>query len=282
MVETITLTGISGYGYHGVLDTERNIGQEFVVDVEYALSMLAAARSDELVDTLSYAEVAESVRSLIVGPPFKLIETLAHAIADSVIIAGPVESVTVSVHKPSAPIAVRFTDVVLRVTRSAADQLRKPHRATIALGANLGDTAQTIQAAIAELAAADAVTVVAQSETITSTALTTTGLDNSKPKYANAVVNVDTLLSPLALLDLCQSIENAHGRVRAEKWGDRTLDLDIIDYSGQRWHTDRLKLPHPEAHKRSFVIAPWLQIEPDAYLPGIGQVSQIKLPEDAS
>lgn len=280
MLETISVNGIAGYGYHGVLDHERVEGQEFSVDVEYSIPMLQAARTDDLTDTLSYADVAQRAHGLIVGEPFRLIESLAHAIADAVITAGPVTSVTVRVHKPHAPIPVEFADVVLTVERSQADPLRALKPATIAFGSNLGDTEATVSVAIAELGATDGVTLISQSDIMTTTALTTAGLDETKPKYANAVVNVETTLSPIALLDVCQSIENSHGRVRAEKWGNRTLDLDIIDYAGEVWHSPRLVLPHPEAHKRTFVIDPWLQIDPDAQLPGIGRIVDIHLDGD--
>ena len=86
---------------------------------------------------------------------------------------------------------------------------------------------------------------------------------------------VRTTLPPRALLSLLHEIERKHGRVRAERWGDRTLDLDIIDYAGLQSATDELTLPHPRAHERAFVLRPWAEVAPEAVLPGHGRVADL-------
>lgn len=149
-----------------------------------------------------------------------------------------------------------------------------PSAAVIAFGSNLGDRGATLDAAIAELGATPGITVTAVSAYRETVALTTNGYDDSAPRYVNAVVLVDTILDPERLLDACQAIEDAHGRVRVEKWGSRTLDLDIIDYAGIRYETDRLILPHPHAHERDFVLGPWHEVDPAAVLPGTGPVAE--------
>ncbi|RFC65538.1 2-amino-4-hydroxy-6-hydroxymethyldihydropteridine diphosphokinase [Fulvimarina endophytica] len=90
-----------------------------------------------------------------------------------------------------------------------------------------------------------------------------------QPDFINACAVVETELSPLALLDLCLSTERDHGRERGERWGPRTLDLDLIDYDGRRIEEDRLQLPHPRALERAFVLVPLLDIDPDLSLAGI-------------
>jgi 2-amino-4-hydroxy-6-hydroxymethyldihydropteridine diphosphokinase len=148
-------------------------------------------------------------------------------------------------------------------------------RAVIALGANLGDRGSTLRAAAAEIAAIPGVAPVSSSHEVESVALTLDGLDRTKPRYRNAVVVVDTTLTPQELLDALHVVEDTHGRTREVRWGDRTLDLDVVaitDDAGvhQRIDTETLTVPHPRAHERAFVLAPWLDADPDAVLPGSG------------
>ena len=86
---------------------------------------------------------------------------------------------------------------------------------------------------------------------------------------------VRTTLSPRRLLDLLHTIETDHGRVRGERWGDRTLDLDLIDFAGMQSSTEQLTLPHPRAHERAFVLGPWAEVAPESVLPGHGRVADL-------
>ncbi|UQX68620.1 2-amino-4-hydroxy-6-hydroxymethyldihydropteridine diphosphokinase [Mannheimia glucosida] len=88
-----------------------------------------------------------------------------------------------------------------------------------------------------------------------------------QPDYVNAVAKFSTDLSPTALLDKLQSIENEQGRVRVRRWGERTLDLDIILYGNQQIQTERLTVPHIEMKNREFVIVPMFDLTPDLVLP---------------
>lgn len=151
----------------------------------------------------------------------------------------------------------------------------EPVRAVIALGSNLGDRDRTLRRAVGDLDATPGVNVVGASVPIESVAVTLDGLDESKPSYLNGVAVVSTTLAPEELLDELNRIESDHGRVRLERWGDRTLDLDLIVYGDVVRDTERLTLPHPRAVERSFVLEPWLQVDRDAVLPGAGRVDAI-------
>ncbi|MFT4305637.1 MAG: dihydroneopterin aldolase [Microbacterium sp.] len=118
--DRITLSGVRATGHHGVYADERRDGQEFVVDLELALDLRPASRSDDVADTVHYGELAEQVVSIVEGDPVDLIETLAQRIADAVLGRPLVEAVRVTVHKPSAPIAVPFGDVAVTIERSRA------------------------------------------------------------------------------------------------------------------------------------------------------------------
>lgn len=147
--------------------------------------------------------------------------------------------------------------------------------AVIAIGSNLGDRVATFQAAVRALAEADGVEVTAISTPIETVAVKPDGEDPDAPAYLNAVVLVRTTLAPRELLRLLNELEREHGRVRAERWGDRTLDLDIIDYAGLQSSSADLTLPHPRAHERAFVLRPWAEVAPEAVLPGRGRVADL-------
>ncbi|MDE2409418.1 MAG: 2-amino-4-hydroxy-6-hydroxymethyldihydropteridine diphosphokinase [Actinomycetales bacterium] len=148
-------------------------------------------------------------------------------------------------------------------------------RVVIALGSNLGDRGEHIQSAAEQIGAIEGVKLVKLSGIMESFAITPAGVDESKPKYLNAVALVDTSLKAKELLAALQNIENQHGRVRLEKWGSRTLDLDIIDFGGQIKAGKELLLPHPRAYQRAFVMVPWAQLDPEAILPGHGSVAEL-------
>ena len=147
--------------------------------------------------------------------------------------------------------------------------------AVIALGSNLGNREDNLRAAVLDIGDLDGVTVTAVSGIVQSHAVKPTGTDAEAPAYLNAVMLVQSALHPEALLEELNRIEADHGRVRVERWGDRTLDLDIIDFAGLQRDTDDLTLPHPRAWERAFVIVPWLQVDPDAEILGHGRIDSL-------
>lgn len=116
--DRLTLTGLRATGHHGVFSHERANGQEFVVDLEIATDLAAAAASDDLTKTIHYGILSEQVTAAIESDPVDLIETLAERIAEIVLAYPSAESVTVTVHKPNAPITVPFDDVAVSITRN--------------------------------------------------------------------------------------------------------------------------------------------------------------------
>jgi 7,8-dihydroneopterin aldolase/epimerase/oxygenase len=118
--DRIALRGLRARGYHGVLGTEREQGQTFLVDVVLNLDTRAAAAADDLAGTVDYGAVASRVTAVVEGEPVDLIETLAQRIADTCLADRLVEQVEVTVHKPEAPIPVPFADVTVTIVRSRA------------------------------------------------------------------------------------------------------------------------------------------------------------------
>lgn len=147
--------------------------------------------------------------------------------------------------------------------------------AVIALGANLGDRDETLAAAIDELAALPLTSGIRASPPIETIAVTLDGEDAEAPRYLNAVALVQTRLAPTVLLRELHRIEARHGRERRERWGDRTLDLDLIAYGGVTSDDPRMTLPHPRAAEREFVLAPWVEVDPAAEIPGKGLAAEL-------
>ena len=142
-------------------------------------------------------------------------------------------------------------------------------KAVLALGSNLGDRGATVLEAVRQLALVDGIEVVAASTLVETVALTPQGPDPSAPGYLNGVVIIETSLSPEELLDAANAIEADLGRVRGERWADRTIDIDLVDVEGVTRSSEHLTLPHPRAAERSFVLAQWLEIDPAAELAGV-------------
>ncbi|MDJ0337888.1 2-amino-4-hydroxy-6-hydroxymethyldihydropteridine diphosphokinase [Cryobacterium sp. PH31-O1] len=148
-------------------------------------------------------------------------------------------------------------------------------RVVLALGSNLGDRAAALTRAVQDIAELPGAALVAVSPVYESAAVKVDGVDESAPRYFNAVLTIDYGGDPHSLLDAVNVIEARHGRVRAERWGDRTLDIDLIVFGQRSVDDDRLTLPHPRAAERDFVLAPWLDLDAAAVIPGRGLVRDL-------
>lgn len=142
-------------------------------------------------------------------------------------------------------------------------------QAFIALGANLGDPAATIRAAFEALNELPESRLLACSELYRTAPVGMT----EQPEFVNAAARIETTLAPEALLDALLAIEHRFGRIRAERNGPRTLDLDILLYDDLVIDTPRLTLPHPRLHLRAFVLYPLADLAPDLALPGRGTLA---------
>jgi len=132
-------------------------------------------------------------------------------------------------------------------------------RAFLGIGSNLGNRLETLQAAVDGLGAADGVRVVA----VSSVYETDPVGGPEQPEFLNAVVEVDTSLAPHDVLALGQRLEADAHRVRTERWGPRTLDVDVLLVGDEQVHTPDLEIPHPRMWARGFVMAPLAELAPD-------------------
>ncbi|MFE6226673.1 MULTISPECIES: 2-amino-4-hydroxy-6-hydroxymethyldihydropteridine diphosphokinase [unclassified Streptomyces] len=162
---------------------------------------------------------------------------------------------------------------VVAAVDAADSTLSNPRWAVVALGANLGNRLENLQGALDALADTPGLRVKAVSPVYETEPW---GVEpGSQPSYLNAVALVKTTLPPSSLLERAQAVEEAFLRVRDERWGARTLDVDIIAYADTVSDDPVLTLPHPRAHQRAFVLAPWHDVDPEAQLPGHGPVAAL-------
>jgi 2-amino-4-hydroxy-6-hydroxymethyldihydropteridine diphosphokinase len=150
--------------------------------------------------------------------------------------------------------------------------------AYVALGSNLGDSRQQLLDAMEQLTALPGTRLLRRSPIYRTPPW---GM-LEQPAFLNAVVQIDTTLSPHALLDDLLAIERRAGRVRAERNGPRILDLDLLHVDGVQLHDDRLTLPHPRMAERAFVLLPLHDLAPELLLPGQGQVATLLAGVDGS
>ena len=144
-------------------------------------------------------------------------------------------------------------------------------RAYVGLGANIGPREVTLLRAVDLLAEAEGVDVVAVS-TLRETE--PVGVVD-QPPFLNGAVEVETTLAPRALLDLLLEIERSLGRVRDERWGPRTVDLDLLVYGGETVEEPGLRVPHPRLRERRFALEPLAELNPELEVPGLGHVSDL-------
>jgi 2-amino-4-hydroxy-6-hydroxymethyldihydropteridine diphosphokinase len=141
--------------------------------------------------------------------------------------------------------------------------------AVLALGSNLGDRQDILQGGVDAIAGIEGVRLTGVSPVYE----TVPAGGPPQPDYLNAVVLAEVTISSRELLDRLHEVEAAFDRVRLVRWGPRTLDIDIIAVAGEQSDDPDLTLPHPRAHERAFVLAPWHDADPDAVLPGYGPVA---------
>ncbi|MFE7116422.1 2-amino-4-hydroxy-6-hydroxymethyldihydropteridine diphosphokinase [Streptomyces sp. NPDC057654] len=164
------------------------------------------------------------------------------------------------------------TSVVERV--DAADvTLSNPKWAVVSLGSNLGNRLETLQGAVDALGDTPGLRVKAVSPVYETEPW---GVEpGTQSSYYNAVVLIKTTLPPSSLLERGHAIEEAFERVRDERWGPRTIDVDIVSYQEVVSDDPLLTLPHPRAHERAFVLVPWYDVDPEAVVPGRGAVAEL-------
>ena len=234
-------------GHTGCLDFEKKDGQKFIVSLDIFVDRINGCYSDDLKDTVDYADIYETVKETVTGDSGNLIECLAQKIADKVLDADKrIEKVIVKVSKPDAPVKGIFDAMEVTIER------RRKEFVILSLGSNMGDREANILAAEEALKSLPGVfdfkcASIYETEPV--------GLED-QPYFLNTCVSFNTDIDPFDLLDKIHVIENELHRVREVHWGPRTIDIDIIFYGDKVIMKPELTIPHPRWSLRSFVTVP--------------------------
>jgi 2-amino-4-hydroxy-6-hydroxymethyldihydropteridine diphosphokinase len=154
-------------------------------------------------------------------------------------------------------------------------QLTPIRKVVLAIGSNLGDREANLAGAVESLAETPDLVLRGVSRVYASEPVDAPA---GSPEFYNAVVVADTMLSAQMLLERAMAIEDTYGRERGERNAPRTLDVDLVVVGDLASDTDDLRLPHPRAHERAFVVVPWLEVDPEGHIPGRGTLAEL-LPE---
>ncbi len=242
---------------HGVNPEEKTEKQRFLFTAIMSVDINEAAERDDLTATVSYAAVKKRIQSFCEGNCFDLIETLAARLAEVILLEFPkVRAIDLTVKKPDAPMSGVFDYVAVNVTAAW-------HKVYLALGSSEGDRSANLDFAISELKADRLIASIRESARME----TEPYGGVAKGSFLNSAVECYTLYSPQKLLEKIHAIEQDGGRVRKERWGDRTLDIDIIFFDDTVIEDEDLCIPHPDMANRDFVLKPLLELCPNKVHP---------------
>jgi len=249
-MDQIKVSGIEFWAHHGVLASEQEQGQRFLVDCTLFLD--SSLCREDLTRTVHYGEAALAIIAFCQSRRYQLIETLANELAVHLLLQYPLlEELELCVHKPNAPIPVTFSNVTLTVRRGWKT-------CYLGIGSNLGVREDYLNIVSQKIAQDAQIVALAKSSYLETEPYGVT----DQPKFLNAALKIKTLYTPGQLLEFCQGLEALAGRVKTRHWGERTLDVDILFYGDMIIETQALCIPHPQLHLRSFVLEPLCEIAP--------------------
>lgn len=263
-MDKIIISRLNVFCNHGVFEEENINGQNFYVSAEIGIDALKPGKSDELSESVNYAEVCTMITDWMKSNTCNLIETVAHNLAIMILeYSELVKSVKIRIDKPEAPIGLPFDTVAVEIERSW-------HTAYIAFGSNMGDSKAIIEEGLSQLADTPGIKMINKSSVI----ITKPYGGVEQDDFLNGCVEIKTRLTPEELLEELHRIENNAGRIREIHWGPRTLDLDILLYDEIVMHTKNLTIPHVDMQNRIFVLEPMCEIAPYVYNPVTGMTME--------
>lgn len=244
--DLITIEGLEIFAHHGAYDFERQQGQVFVVNAILYTDLSVPGETDDLEQSTNYALICHQIEKSMTENTYDLIERAAHKVIEDILLNFPlIQKVRLELQKPHAPVGMDFENISVTVTRGW-------NRVYIAFGSNMGNRKELIENALNEIEHSASFRYVKVS-----------GLYESAPyggveqePFLNGVLEAQTWLTPKQLLRYLQSLEEKAGRIRALKWGPRTLDLDILFYNHLILEDPQLTIPHKDMANRDFVLTP--------------------------
>lgn len=251
-MDKIYIRDLEVYGFHGVNIEEKNMGQRFLISLELDIELRKAGRSDNLNDTVNYAEICYKVEETFLLQKYDLIEKAAEEIAKAILINyDKINKVKVLLKKPWAPIGKPLDYAAIEIERQW-------HSVYLSAGSNMGEKKKNIEEAIRLLDSRDDCKVERVSQFYETKPVGYLDQDT----FVNNSFQIKTLLTPKELIVVLMDIEKELKRERIIKYGPRTLDLDIIFYDNLISEDIEVIIPHPRAHERQFVMKPLSDIAP--------------------
>lgn len=260
-MDVIKIENLEVYAYHGVFEEEKKAGQKFYINAKLFTDLSKSGKSDSLGDSTHYGEVCLQIEKSMTGQSYDLIERAAQRVAEDILLHFPlIRKVTLELRKPFAPIPMKFESVSVEITRGW-------HKAYIAFGSNMGEKESYISEAVEAIKRNREFRNVRVSDYFRSAPYGGVEQDD----FLNGVLEAETLLEPYQLLDYLHELEQVAGRVRLQRWGPRTLDLDIIFYDDLVLEKTDLQIPHIDLCNRDFVLEPLVQLAPFKRHPVTGE-----------
>lgn len=256
-MDVVSIKNLEIFSNHGVLKEENILGQKFLISVEISLSTRNAGNTDNIELSVNYADVCHTIKNIMEKNTFKLIETAAEKISETVLLKfSNAVKIKTEIKKPWAPIMLPLEHVSVSVERSW-------HTVYLSLGSNIGDTNKFLTDGISLINENRLCSVTKKSDFIITKPVGYTDQDD----FLNCCIEIKTLMTPHELLSFINSVEAKQKRERKIHWGPRTLDIDIILYDNEIICDDILTIPHSEMANREFVLKPLCQIAPYALNP---------------
>ncbi|MBE7088717.1 MAG: 2-amino-4-hydroxy-6-hydroxymethyldihydropteridine diphosphokinase [Clostridiales bacterium] len=253
----VSIKNLTVSACHGLHDFEKVNAQRFVFSADLYTDFYSAAQSDDIQNTVNYSLACKTIYNVTTQNTFNLIEKLVYECAFALFESQPnINRVVLTVEKPDAPIKLDFESVSVSV-----DLIKE--KAYLSLGSSIGDKEQILNGAIAALNATRGIKV----KKVSSFIKTAPYGGVAQNEFLNCAVEIETVLSPRQLLSNINKIEADFLRTREVRWGDRTLDIDVIFYGKRIILQDDLIIPHIDYHNRDFVLIPLKEIAPNFICP---------------
>ncbi len=251
-MDQLIIQNLELFGFHGVYDEEKSIGQKFIVEAKISLDLSEAGETDNLQSGIHYGQLCHELQEVFNKTKHNLIERAATVLCEHILTTyDQVVEVDLTLKKPWAPIHLPIDYPAVRL-------VRRWHNAFIAVGANMGDKVSNIETAMKTIDDAWHTSIIRKSKLIETEPVGYTDQDT----FVNGVFEIKTLLSPVKLIRWLLSIEQELKRERIIKWGPRTIDLDVIYYDDIITSLEEIVIPHPRMHERAFVLEPLNEIAP--------------------
>ena len=248
----IIIKSLECFGFHGVLEEEKKLGQKFVISAKLNLDVSKAVETDACENTVNYSEVCHMISDIVRDTNYNLIESLADRIAREILIAFPlVDSIYVKVEKPWAPIKLGLDTVAVATEK-------KWHNVYLGVGSNLGDSQANIESAVKMMKASEY-----NKDVMISNLIKTKPYGyKEQDDFWNGAISLKTIMEPKELLHFLQKIEEELQRIRNIHWGPRTIDLDVLLFDDFVTVEQDLVIPHPDMCNRDFVLKPLCELNP--------------------